>query len=122
MKFGADNGAKKYMNRLADYLYILARYTDAKMEEMSAEEVDKPTEKTSDGGKDEVRTMPENQNQTGAVNEAVIQEVLKRMGIQGRITLASAKRLIEKNRKQNVAVRRLLLQSVDRMEIQSPSM
>ena len=63
---------------------------------MSAEEVDKPTEKTSDGGKDEVRTMPENQNQTGAVNEAVIQEVLKRMGIQGRITLASAKRLIEK--------------------------
>ena len=41
------------MNRLADYLYILARYTDAKMEEMSAEEVDKPTEKTSDGGKDE---------------------------------------------------------------------
>ena len=96
VKFGADNGAKKYMNRLADYLYILARYTDAKMEEMSAEEVDKPTEKTSDGGKDEVRTMPENQNQTGAVNEAVIQEVLKRMGIQGRITLASAKRLIEK--------------------------
>ena len=65
------------MNRLADYLYILARYTDAKMEEMSAEEVDKPTEKTSDGGKDEVRTMPENQNQTGAVNEAVIQEVLR---------------------------------------------
>lgn len=96
VKFGADNGAKKYMNRLADYLYILARYTDAKMEEMSAEEVDKPTEKTSDGGKDEVRTMPENQNQTGAVNEAVIQEVLKRMGIHGRITLASAKRLIEK--------------------------
>ena len=45
VKFGADNGAKKYMNRLADYLYILARYTDAKMEEMSAEEVDKPTEK-----------------------------------------------------------------------------
>ena len=33
---------------------------------------------------------------TGTVNEAVIQEVLKRMGIQGRITLASAKRLIEK--------------------------
>ena len=96
VKFGSDTGAKKYMNRLADYLYILARYTDAKMEEMSAEEVDKPTEKTSDGGKDEVRTMPENQNQTGAVNEAVIQEVLKRMGIQGRITLASAKRLIEK--------------------------
>ena len=94
VKFGADNGAKKYMNRLADYLYILARYTDAKMEEMSAEEVDKPTEKTSDGGKDEVRTMET--NQTGTVNETVIQEVLRKMGIQGRISLDSAKRLIEK--------------------------
>ena len=28
--------------------------------------------------------MAENQNQTGAVNEAVIQEVLKRMGIRGK--------------------------------------
>ena len=87
----------KYMNRLADYLYILARYTDANTEEMSAGEVDKPAEKTPDGGKNEVRTMPESQTGTvGAVNEAVIQEVLKRMGIQGKITLASAKQLIEK--------------------------
>ena len=31
-----------------------------------------------------------------AANTAMIQEVLKRMGIQGRITLDSAKRLIEK--------------------------
>ena len=30
VKFGADNGAKKYMNRLADYLYVLARYIDAR--------------------------------------------------------------------------------------------
>ena len=97
VKFGADNGAKKYMNRLADYLYILARYTDANTEEMSAGEVDKPAEKTPDGGKNEVRTMPESQTGTvGAANEAVIQEVLKRMGIQGKITLASAKHLIEK--------------------------
>ena len=58
--------------------------------------MEKPAEIAVHGGKDEVRTMAENQNQTGAVNEAVIQEVLKRMGIQGRITLASAKRLIEK--------------------------
>ena len=29
VKFGADNGTKKYMNRLADYLYVLARYIDA---------------------------------------------------------------------------------------------
>ena len=36
------------------------------------------------------------QNQNPAASEAVIQEVLKRMGVQGRITLDSAKRLIEK--------------------------
>lgn len=96
VKFGADNGAKKYMNRLADYLYTLARYTDTQNEEKSAVTVDKPSEIISGGGKDEVRTMTEDQKQTGTVNEAVIQEVLKRMGIQGRITLASAKHLIEK--------------------------
>ena len=36
------------------------------------------------------------QNDSMAVNTAMIQEVLKRMGIQGRITLDSAKHLIEK--------------------------
>ena len=36
------------------------------------------------------------QNDSMAVNTAMIQEVLRRMGIQGRITLDSAKRLIEK--------------------------
>ena len=28
VKFGADNGAKKYMNRLSDYLYVMARYME----------------------------------------------------------------------------------------------
>ena len=94
VKFGADNGAKKYMNRLADYLYTLARYADAKNSGKASAVVEKPAESAVHGGKDEVRTMET--NQTGAVNETVIQEVLKRMGIQGRITLSSAKRLIEK--------------------------
>lgn len=96
VKFGADNGAKKYMNRLADYLYTLARYVDVNNGGKATVMVDKLSEITSGGGKDEVETMTESQNQTGTVNETVIQEVLKRMGIQGRITLSSAKRLIEK--------------------------
>ena len=29
VKFGSDTGSKKYMNRLADYLYVLARYEEA---------------------------------------------------------------------------------------------
>lgn len=85
VKFGADNGAKIFMNRLADYLYVLARYTDAKM--------DKPASEAGNDGKEE-KSMEQNQNP--AASEAVIQEVLKRMGVQGRITLDSAKRLIEK--------------------------
>lgn len=89
VKFGADNGAKKYMNRLADYLYVLARYTDAK----AVENVDKPEQAAVSGGK-EAGAMGENRD--GTASEAVIQEVLKRMGIQGRITLDSAKKLIGK--------------------------
>lgn len=89
VKFGSDNGTKKYMNRLADYLYVLARYTDAR----TVKNVEKP-EKTAVSGGKEAGSMEKNLN--GAADEAVVQEVLRRMGIQGRITLDSAKKLIGK--------------------------
>lgn len=89
VKFGSDNGTKKYMNRLADYLYVLARYTDAQ----TVKNVEKP-EKTAVSGGKEAGSMEKNLN--GAADEAVVQEVLRRMGIQGRITLDSAKKLIGK--------------------------
>ena len=92
VKFGADNGTKKYMNRLADYLYVLARYTDA--EDKNVENISKPP---ISGGK-EAENM--NLKQNDSTSEAVIQEVLKRMGVQGRITLNSAKLLIEKIEKE----------------------
>lgn len=152
VKFGSDTGAKKYMNRLSDYFYVLARYVDvAKIEEKneasegvqgavkaetagivanvgvetvgtvgSSEDVaagtlavdvraqdsqmvqkkkrnvqtfnaQNGTVTTAAGGNTEMA-----QNDSIAANTAMIQEVLKRMGIQGRITLDSAKRLIEK--------------------------
>ncbi|MDO4307769.1 MAG: cob(I)yrinic acid a,c-diamide adenosyltransferase [Eubacteriales bacterium] len=102
VKFGADTGTKKYMNRLADYLYVLARYTDALNEgkghgkEAAVSEENKAVQKTSvtaESGK--VAGMENHENHTVS-EEAVIQEILKRMGIQGRITLDSAKRLIER--------------------------
>ena len=38
VKFGSDTGAKKYMNRLSDYFYVLARYVDvAKIKEKKAD-------------------------------------------------------------------------------------
>ena len=96
VKFGADTGAKKYMNRLADYLYVLARWEDAK-NSGKAEESEGTEQKNREESE---KRMEENRNTS--VSEAVIQEVMKRMGIQGRITLESAKRLIEKIEKEAV--------------------
>lgn len=94
VKFGADVGAKKYLNRLADYLYVLARYVDAS-------ELDKKSAEIESGIKME---------QKETVNESIIQEVIKRLGIMGKISLESAKRLIgiveeeAKNRGKKVAI------------------
>lgn len=141
VKFGSDTGAKKYMNRLSDYFYVLARYVDAaKIEEKKtdiSESVQESVKAETAGivanvGADvaagtsavDVRAQDSQmvqkrdvqafnaqngtvttavggntamaQNDSMAANTAMIQEVLKRMGIQGRITLDSAKRLIEK--------------------------
>lgn len=151
VKFGSDTGAKKYMNRLSDYFYVLARYVDvAKIEETKtdiSESVQKSVKAEIAGieanvGVEAVGTVGSSadvavgtsavdvraqdsqmvrkrdvqafdvqngtvttaaggntamaQNDSIAANTAMIQEVLKRMGIQGRITLDSAKRLIEK--------------------------
>lgn len=150
VKFGSDTGAKKYMNRLSDYFYVLARYVDAaKIKEkneasegvqgaVKAEtagiEANVVTEAAGTVGnsadvvagtsavdvraqepqmvqKSAVQTFNAQngtvtttaggntamaQNDSMAANTAMIQEVLKRMGIQGRITLDSAKRLIER--------------------------
>ena len=151
VKFGSDTGAKKYMNRLSDYFYVLARYVDvAKIEEKKtdiSESVQKSVKAETAGivanvGVEAVGTVGSSadvaagtsavdvraqdsqmvqkrdvqtfnaqngivtttaggntamaQNDSMAANTAMIQEVLKRMGIQGRITLDSAKRLIEK--------------------------
>ena len=151
VKFGSDTGAKKYMNRLSDYFYVLARYVDvAKIEEKKtdiSESVQESVKAETAGivanvGVEAVGTVGSSadvaagtsavdvraqdsqmvqkrdvqafdvqngtvttavggntamaQNDSMAANTAMIQEVLKRMGIQGRITLDSAKRLIEK--------------------------
>ena len=101
VKFGSDTGAKKFMNRLSDYFYVLARYVDAaKIEEKNTETAGIEANVVAEASETMTTTAGGNtamaQNDSMAVNTAMIQEVLKRMGIQGRITLDSAKRLIEK--------------------------
>lgn len=83
VRYGADSTAKKYMNRLAEYLGVLAAYTEQSEEKTPMEEEKKGTENAPD-------TCPDR----GA--QDVVAEVLRRIGQTGGITLAQAKRLIEK--------------------------
>lgn len=89
VKFGADTGAKKYMNRLADYLNVLARYTETG--DTGPETGEAMTEKMP--AVQQMETRPVSGN---VINEAVIQEVLKRMGVLPKCNLDTAKRLIER--------------------------
>ena len=95
VKFGADNGAKKYMNRLADYLYVLARYVDAaemgETAEVSGSGTVSEMKKAAETGSGVV--MEQKTNST--LDETVIQEVIKRLGALGKISLDSAKKLID---------------------------
>ena len=92
VKFGADTESKRFLNRLSDYLYILARYIEY-YSDLNTDALPEPSDSNTDVLK-----------KTTDINEAVIQEVLKRMGIQSRITLDTAKKLIE--RLEQEAVRR----------------
>lgn len=92
VKFGADTGTKKFMNRLADYLYVLARYTDA-LEEAKGQNTGGTAGKSGVITVGKAADMEEQGMNTAS--EALVQEVLKRLGVQGKITLDGAKRLIQ---------------------------
>ncbi|MCF0134264.1 MAG: cob(I)yrinic acid a,c-diamide adenosyltransferase [Blautia sp.] len=88
VKFGADNGAKVFMNRLADYLYVLARYVDAKQADAGMA--------AGTGEAVKAAAFVNTGAEAGHLKETIIvQEVLKQMGVQGKITLQAAKSLIE---------------------------
>lgn len=95
VKFGADNGAKGLMNRLADYLYVLARYIDASeagegnVLDTGNAPASAAVQTAAAADKGAVRDVE------AKTSEAVIQEVLKRIGLQGKISLDQAKKLIE---------------------------
>lgn len=87
-KFKSDQGARKYMNRLADYLYMLARKTDYLNQNKKESLVTKPLE-----GLTKVSS-----NMT---NDEIVMAVLERLGLnlapkKEKVNLSDAKKLIEK--------------------------
>lgn len=127
IKYGSDANAKKYLNRLADYLYALARYMDKvfadRKEDGQLQNAAKESTRMADedhGGRSVPETMrraeavqqeaapekPEGSsggrfkemagNLMENINDAVVQEVLKRVAGPMRINLFSAKKLIER--------------------------
>lgn len=97
IKFGSDTGAKRFMNRLADYLYVLARYYDVVyVKNADTTNKDKNSVEGQEHAGTEIVTAKEsNVMNTNQTEETLIQQVLMRMG-QGRMTLETSKKLIEK--------------------------
>ena len=99
VKFGADTGTKKYMNRLSDYLYVLARYVDAdeksKVKKETKIPVPQPTVSVKPITPVPVQHMDGYQAPEEQLSEALIREVMKRVGMQTRINLENAKQLID---------------------------
>lgn len=92
-KFNTDAGAKKYLNRLADYLYMLARYHDNAVEKDDTGKKKQP---------DEVAPKMVNEN---LVNADIVNAVMRKLGLnRSRIDLSTAKKLIEKVEEQAVVM------------------
>ena len=83
VKFGVDHGAKRFMNRLSSYLYVLARFLDSGAAEAMN---DLSAVSSSETNRGEANTD---------VLDAVVREVLKRIGGSTGITLDRAKKLID---------------------------
>ena len=98
MKFGADTESKKYLNRLSDYLSLLAKYVELSdaLGLTEDQNVEKQNIKKQDVEKQKVKTQNTISEMSNGIDEKVVCEVLAQMGIQSRITLKKAKALIEK--------------------------
>lgn len=84
-KFGVDKNAKKFMNRLADYLYVTARYTDYLVEQKEADHI---VEKAEGQAKRGAVAMKENE---------IIDAVIERLSLEGKkLSLNTTKQLIDK--------------------------
>lgn len=91
VKFGTDRIAKKYLNRLSDYFYLLARY---------AESVDLDNKMPAMGSDQNTSASVIQSSPTVDLDTAVVHEVIKRLSehvvLPSKLNLDTAKILIEK--------------------------
>lgn len=93
IKYGSDKVVKQYLNRMSDYLFLLARYLDDVLDKPSvSEEVDKEHKVSLQ----ELSVQSGGEKKMDMSSELIIQEVLKRMSQPERITLQTAKKLIDR--------------------------
>lgn len=104
MKFGADTESKKYLNRLSDYLSLLAKYVELSdaLGLTENQNVEKQNIEKQDVEKQKVKTQNTISEISNGIDEKVVREVLAQMGIQSRITLKKAKALIEKIEEESI--------------------
>lgn len=81
MKFGTDQKTRQYLNRLSDYLFILARYAETLGDS-----------KTGKRGE----TLIDDKTKLEQLEDAVAREVMRYIGKPARLTLKTAKELIDK--------------------------
>ena len=115
VRYGADNGSKKYMNRLADYLYILARYHDhlwmqekgtagfpaaaAGNQEQGSPEGTAADKADKYGNAADRAAVSADASDGAALQEhcaALVREALKQMGVIPRINLNIARNLADR--------------------------
>jgi ATP:cob(I)alamin adenosyltransferase len=95
-KYSVDNAARKYMNRLSDYLFTLARYTDYLLNPNQSNSNQHNSQK---GIKGEKLMSELKKNELGSQIEknAIIDAVIHKLDAKNnKITLDSAKKLIDK--------------------------
>ena len=104
VKFGADTESKKYLNRLSDYLSLLAKYVELSdaPEWIEGQNVEKQNIEKQDVERQKVKAQNTVSEISNGIDEKVVREVLAQMGIQSRITLKKAKALIEKIEEESI--------------------
>lgn len=78
IKYGSDKRTKQFLNRLSDYLFVLARFSDAL------------------GAESRAVSRSDKMENLENIGDTVMQEVLKRIARPDKITLENAKKLIDK--------------------------